>query len=133
MLNKMIIIGNVGGDPEMRYIPSGDAVTNFSVAVNERWGSAEDRKEKTTWFKVTAWRKLAEICNQYVTKGMSVYVEGRLSADTYDRRDGGTGLSLEINAQTVLFLSRSEDGGGQTPRQQAAAARAVDPDEEMPW
>ena len=88
-LNKMIVIGNVGSDPEMRYTPNGSAVTNFSVAANRRYTTAEgEQREETEWFRVAAWNRLAETCNQYVTKGMKIYVEGRLSSSPYITRDG---------------------------------------------
>ena len=88
-LNKMIVIGNVGSDPEMRYTPNGSAVTNFSVAANRRYTTAEgEQREETEWFRVAAWNRLAETCNQYVTKGMKIYVEGRLRSSPYITRDG---------------------------------------------
>ena len=84
-LNKMIVIGNVGTDPEMRYTPNGNAVTSFRIATNYRYTTSEgEQKEETEWFTVTAWNRLAEQCNQYVTKGMKVYAEGRLKKRIMD-------------------------------------------------
>jgi single-strand DNA-binding protein len=113
MYHKIIIVGNLGRDPEMRFIPSGQAVTSFSVAVTDGFG---DRK-KTIWFKVSAWDKQAETCNNFLKKGSKVLVEGRINADdsgnprTWSRQDGSTSASYEITAQTVRFLSSRGDGG----------------------
>jgi len=112
MYHKIIIVGNLGRDPEMRFIPSGQAVTSFSVAVTDGFG---DRK-KTIWFKVSAWDKQAETCNNFLKKGSKVLVEGRMNADdsgnprTWSRQDGSTSASYEITAQTVRFLSSRGDG-----------------------
>jgi len=101
-----MIIGNVGRDPEMRYTPQGTAVTSFSVAVSRSWSPKEgDQREETDWFRVTAWNKLAEICNQYVTKGQRVYVEGRVSVRTWDGNDGQKHASMELNASDLMMLS----------------------------
>jgi len=110
---KIVIVGNLGRDPEMRYTPSGQAVTSFSVAVNESYTAANGEKVKRTiWFRVTAWGKQAEICNQYLKKGQSVLVDGRMSADPvtggpkiWTKQDGSAGSSFEITAATVRFLS----------------------------
>ena len=99
-LNKLTIIGNVGTDPEMRFTPNGNAVTSFSVATNRRYKDTDE----TTWFKVVAWGKLAETCNQYVSKGMSVYVEGSVTLRQWG--DNNSKAGLEVNAQQVIFLSR---------------------------
>ena len=88
----------------MRYTQQGDAVTNFSVAVSY--------KELTTWYRVSAWRKLAETCEKYVTKGMKVYVDGRLDVETYTRKDGGMGVSLNLTANNVTFMSRGDQQQG---------------------
>jgi len=110
MYHTIIVVGNVGKDAEMRYTPSGAAVTSFSVAANNQYTSSSGEQVKeTVWFRVSAWGKLAEICNQYVKKGMLVLVEGRLNADP---QTGGPRLwgdpvraSIEITAGTVRFLS----------------------------
>lgn len=120
MYHTIVIAGNVGRDPEMRYTPSGSAVTSFSVAVSDGFGE----KKKTIWFRVSAWEKLAETCNNYLKKGSKVLVEGRLNATetgnprTYNRQDGTTAASFEVTANVVRFLSsraesdESEDIGG---------------------
>jgi single-strand DNA-binding protein len=118
MYHALIIVGNVGKDAEMRYTPSGQAVTSFSVATNRSYttGGGEQVKE-TIWFRVTAWGKQAEICNQYVKKGMKVLVEGMLSPDKttggpriWNKNDGTPASSFEVNASTVRFLSGGERG-----------------------
>lgn len=107
MYQKIIIIGNLGRDPEMRYTPEGSPVTSFSVATSRRFGD----KEETTWFRVTVWNKQAETCNQYLHKGSKVLVEGRLRPDNngnpnvFQRKDGTWGASYEITADTVRFLT----------------------------
>lgn len=112
MLNKMLVIGNVGRDPEMRYTPSGSAVTSFSVATGRSYTTRDgERHEETEWFRVTAWNRLAETCNQFVVKGMKVYVEGRLKSDSWVGNDGQTRFRNEIIAQQVTFLSRPQGGG----------------------
>ena len=120
---KIIITGNLGRDPEMRYTPSGQAVTSFSVAVNESYTNANGEKiKKTIWFRVTAWGKQAEICNQYLKKGQQVLVDGRMSADpntggpkVWTKQDGTSGSSFEITAATVRFLSTRNEGGDSGP------------------
>ena len=112
MLNKMLVIGNVGRDPEMRYTPNGSAVTSFSLAVNRRYTPPNgEAQEETEWFDVTAWNRLAETCNNYVTRGMKVYVEGRLRSRSWVGQDGQTRFRNEIVANTVTFLNRPQGGG----------------------
>jgi len=111
--HTIIIAGNLGNDPEMRYTPDGTAVCDFSVAVNDSFTNREgERIDRTIWFRVTTWRKLAETCNAYLKKGRKVLVEGRLVADPntggpkiWERQDGSSGANFEITAQTVRFLS----------------------------
>ena len=113
MLNKMLVIGNVGRDPEMRYTPSGSAVTSFSLAVNRRYTPPNgEPQEETEWFDITAWNRLAETCNNYVTRGMKVYVEGRLRSRSWVGQDGQTRFRNEIVANTVTFLNRPQGSGG---------------------
>ena len=111
-MNKVIVIGNVGNDPEMRYTPNGAAVTSFRVATNRRWTSADgEQHEETEWFRVNAWNRLAETCNQYVTKGMKVYVEGRLQSRPWISNEGEPRAGNEINAFEVQFLNRPGQPG----------------------
>ena len=108
-----IIIGNVGREPEMRYTQSGVAVCDFSVAVSRRWTdrTSNEQREKTTWFKVSAWRGLAETANQYVHKGMQIMVTGEVEASAYTGQDGTPRASLEITARDIQFLGRRGEGG----------------------
>jgi len=110
-LNKIIVIGNLGRDPEMRYTPSGQSVTSFSIATNRRFTVGGEQREETDWFNVSAWGRLSELCNQYLTKGQQVYVEGRLHLRSYEARDGQTRWVNEISLTDVQFLSRSSGAG----------------------
>ena len=104
-LSKVILVGNLGSDPEMRYTPNGKAVTSFRMATNHRYTtSAGETREETNWFRVSVWGKPAEQCNQFLSKGRQVYVEGRLHARNWEGQDGQTRTSLEVTADRVLFL-----------------------------
>jgi single-strand DNA-binding protein len=121
MFQTIILAGNLGRDPEMRYTPSGQAVTSFSVATNRQWTNSNGELIKeTVWFRVSAWGKMAETCNQYLKKGSKVLVEGRLTADAtsggpriWTGQDGQPRASFEVSAQTVRFLSSRGEGGDQ--------------------
>jgi single-strand DNA-binding protein len=124
MFHTIIVVGNVGRDPEMRYTPSGQAVTSFSVASNRRYTSSNgEQVNETIWFRISAWGKQAEICNQYLKKGSRVLVEGRLTPDKtsggpriWQKQDGTSAASYEVTAQTVRFLTtRGESEGGAAP------------------
>ena len=121
-MNKITIIGHLGRDPEMRYTPQGTAVTDFSVATSRAYtdGTGE-RREETDWFRVSAWRQLAELCNQYLQKGSLVYVEGRLHVRTYEANDGSTRFSSERTA--MKSVSKSPDGTASTARQRFGSGR----------
>jgi len=104
-VNKMIIIGNLGSEPEMRFTPNGNPVTSFRVATNWRYTTSQgERREETEWFTVVAWNRLAEQCNQFLTKGRLIYVEGRLRSRTWDGQDGEKRSRNEIVADHVTFL-----------------------------
>jgi len=110
--NKIIVIGNLGRDPELRYTPQGTAVCNFSIATNEKKrDKTGDLQDITTWFRVTLWSKQAENASKYLTKGSSVYIEGRLRVEEWSDRDGKNRFTLEVNATDMQFLSggRSEE------------------------
>ena len=111
-MNKITVIGNLGRDPEMRYTPSGQTVTSFSVASSRRYTTNGEQREETEWFNVSAWGRLAETCNQYLTKGQQVYVEGRLRSRTYQANDGQTRFSNDIFLTDVQFLGNRGGGGG---------------------
>jgi single-strand DNA-binding protein len=136
MYQKLILIGRLGRDPEMRYTQDGTPVTSFSVATDRRWTDASGQKQqKTTWFKISAWRKLAETCNQYLTKGKQVLVEGELSEPKpYQKRDGTWGASLDVRAINVKFLGSREEGAGPaaTDEEGPAGGVAIE-DEEIPF
>lgn len=104
MYQQTTIVGNLGQDPEMRFTPSGVPVTNFTVAVNERWTSEDGPQERTTWYRVTCWRRLAETTNQYLTKGRQVMAIGRVEASAWLDRDGEARATLELTAREVKFL-----------------------------
>lgn len=106
-LCKVMIIGNLGRDPEMRYTATGKPVTSFTVAVNRNYSTPEgERKEETEWFRVTAWDRLAETCNEVLAKGRKVYVEGRLQTRTWEGQDGQKRTSIEIIASNMILLDR---------------------------
>ncbi len=106
-LNKAMIIGNLGGDPEMRFTSAGNPVTTFNVATNRVYNTPDgERKEETEWFTIVTWTRLAETCNQYLTKGQKVYVEGRLHNRTWEGQDGVKRSRVEITAERVIFLDR---------------------------
>ena len=106
-LNKVMIIGNLGSEPEMRFTPNGNPVTSFRVATNRVYTTAEgERREETEWFTVVAWNRLAEQCNQFLTKGRLVYAEGRLHTRTWESQDGQKHYRTEIVANRVIFLDR---------------------------
>lgn len=110
-LCKATIIGNLGGDPEVRYTPDGRPFTTFNVACSRTYTTiAGERREETQWFRVTAWAKLGEICSQFLMKGKKVYVEGRLSSRSWDGADGQKRFSLEINANEMQMLDTRPRG-----------------------
>ncbi len=112
MFQQCIIIGNLGRDPEMRFTPDGTPVTNFNVAVNRRWTNADGSQgEKTTWFRVTCWRRLAETTNQYLRKGSAVMVIGEIEASAFLGQDGQPRAMLELTARDVRFLPRGTGAG----------------------
>ena len=106
-LNKVMIIGNLGSEPEMRFTPNGNPVTSFRVATNRVYTTPEgERKEETEWFTVVAWGKLAEQCNQFLTKGRLVYAEGRLHTRTWEGQEGQKHYRSEVVANRVTFLDK---------------------------
>jgi len=111
-INKAILIGNLGADPEARSTQSGSAVTNFRIATNEKWTGRDGQpQERTEWHRIVTFGRLAEICRDYLSKGRQVYVEGRIQTRQWDDRDGNKRYTTEIVAQTVQFLGRGGEGG----------------------
>jgi single-strand DNA-binding protein len=138
MFHTILIVGNVGKEPEMRYTPTGQAVTSFSVATNRQYtaGNGEQVKE-TIWFRVTTWGKQAETCKQFVHKGSKVLVEGRLIPDKatggpriWQHQDGSAGASFEVTAGTVRFLSSRGEGGEHAPAPEGMEIPSDNPEEE---
>jgi len=125
-LNKVMIIGRLGQDPELKHTPTGTAVCNFSVATSESWNDKSGQKqEKTEWHRVVVWNKLAELCNQYLNKGKQVFVEGKLQTRSWDDKDGQKKYTTEILASTVQFLSNnSAQAGASTSPSQSAGGRS---------
>lgn len=119
-MNKIIIIGNLGRDPELNYTPSGTAVTKFSVADSRRWRDKQsgEQREETTWFNIVAWNQLAETCNQYLHKGSKVYIEGRMTSRKYTDKDGNERTAWDVSALEMQMLDPkgqsqgSGSGGG---------------------
>lgn len=141
MLQKLILIGNLGNDPEMRYMTDGTAVTNFSLATNKRWTdkATGEPVEQTAWFRIAVWGKQAETVNQYLEKGRQVYVEGEITPDpktggprTFTRQDGTVGAAYDVRAFNVRFLSGSKEnaaGEGQSYNSQSGQTEPVEEDE----
>ena len=113
-VNKVILIGNVGSDPELKYTNNGAGVSNFSVATNESWmdKNTNERQERTEWHRIVAWGRLAEICNQYLRKGSKVYIEGRLQTRSWEDQNGQKRYTTEIVAAEMQMLDSREDGAG---------------------
>jgi single-strand DNA-binding protein len=128
VFQQIIIVGNLGADPEMRYTPDGTPVTNFRVAVSRRWtGPDGTQGEKTWWFRVACWRKLAETTKQYLSKGRQVMVIGEVDASAWMGQDGQPRASLEITARDVRFL------GGRPPTEEGYAADTPGEEEDIPF
>ena len=131
-VNKVILIGNLGRDPELRYTQSGQAVANFTLATAERFSTREgERQERTEWHRIVAWGRTAELCAQYLSKGRSVYVEGRLQTREWEDKEGQKRRTTEIVAQTVQFLGGREGGAG-APRAGGAEAAPVEDEAQGP-
>jgi single-strand DNA-binding protein len=112
-VNKVILIGNLGKAPELRFTPSGQAVANFTIATNESWNDKSGQKqERTEWHRIVVWGKLAELCGQYLSKGRQCYVEGRLQTREWNDKEGKKNYTTEIVAQTVQFLGGKGEGAG---------------------
>jgi single-strand DNA-binding protein len=126
-VNKVILVGNLGRDPELRYTAGGQPVASFSVATNERWNDREGKpQERTEWHRIVVWGKQAENCANHLHKGRTVYIEGRLQTREWEDREGRKRQTTEIVAQTVQFLDRRE-AGREAPARGAGAPAAVAP------
>lgn len=123
MFQELILVGNLGDEPQMRYTPAGIAVANFSLAVNKVWSDANgQRQEKTTWFRVSAWRKQAELVSQYLHKGSRVLVRGEVECRAYADKQGQPAASMEVTADMIRFLTPK----GEIEATQSAAASVAD-------
>jgi single-strand DNA-binding protein len=128
-VNKVILIGNLGRDPEVKYTPSGAAVANFNIATNESWTSKDGKKEeRTEWHKIVVWSKLAELCGEYLSKGRPVYIEGRLQTREYEAKDGGKRYVTEVIAQSIQFLGGGEGKASVRTEQSEAAPMEIGDD-----
>jgi single-strand DNA-binding protein len=122
-INKVILIGNLGSDPEVRYTPDGTAVANFNIATSDEWTDKDsgERKKRTEWHRIVAWRRLGEICGEYLSKGKQVYVEGKLQTRSWEK-DGVTRYTTEVIASDVQFLGSRNAGdtfkSSESPRSQ---------------
>ena len=125
MYQQTTIVGNLGQNPEMRFTPSGVPVTNFTVAVNERWNTEDGPQERTTWYRVTCWRRLAETTNQYLKKGRQVMVVGRVEASAWKDKDGEARATLELTARDVKFLGTNGDGPADQTESDPAEEEAI--------
>ena len=133
-LNKVMIIGNVGADPEMRFTPNGNPVTSFRVATNRAYTTPNgERKQETEWFTVVAWNRLAENCNQFLTKGRLVYAEGRFHTRSWEGQDGQKRTRTELIANRVLFLDKQ--GVAPLPGEggEEAGAAVAESDDDFPF
>ncbi len=122
-INKVILIGRLGSDPEVRYTPSGVAVANFNIATSEEWKDKDsgEKKERTEWHRIVVWRRLGEICGEYLSKGRQVYIEGRLQTRDWEDRDGNKRYTTEIVATDVQFLGSRDSSESARPRSTGSA------------
>lgn len=112
-VNKVILLGRLGNNPEIRYTPNGQAVANFSIATSESWNDKSGQKqERTEWHRIVVWAKLAELCGQYLAKGRQVYIEGKLQTRQWDDKDGNKRYTTEVVAATVQFLGAAANSSG---------------------
>ena len=135
-LNKVMIIGNLGRDPEMRYTSSGRPVTSFSVATSRSWTTAEgERRTETEWFNIVAWANLAEICNKYLKKGHQVYIEGRLQTRHWEDEEGNKRVATEVVAREMIMLNEKRDKteGASEPDSDNEEAYPAGDEEEFPF
>ncbi len=124
-VNKVILIGNLGRDPELRYTQNGQAVVNFTLATSENWTDKNgERVERTEWHRIVVWGRVGELCAQYLSKGRTVYIEGRIQTREWEDKDGNKRNTTEINAQTVQFLGGPRGDGGGAQSSQSGGSRS---------
>jgi len=145
-VNKVILVGNLGRDPELRYTPNGQPVANFSIATSESWNKKDGsgREERTEWHRIVAWGRTAELCAQYLAKGRTVYIEGRLQTREWENKEGQKQRTTEIVAQTVQFIGSGPgargaqagsagSGAGGAPMGGGGGFEGPPPDDEIPF
>ncbi|UCF04085.1 MAG: single-stranded DNA-binding protein [bacterium] len=140
-VNKVILIGNLGSDPELRHTPNGTPVANFRIATNEVFTNREgERDQRTEWHRIVAFGRLAEICGQYLKKGKQVYIEGRLRTREWEDQSGNRRFTTEINATQMVMLGRAGDAGfvpgeepQESPPEESQAAVGSDDDDDLPF
>ncbi len=139
-INKVILIGNLGQDPELKYLQSGDAVCNFSIATTESWKDRDgNQQDRTEWHNIVAYKRLAEICGEYLKKGKPVYIEGKIRTRSWEDQNGVKRYTTEIIVDQMQMLGRRDDDAGQTSyspqqnKQQPKASPAIDDDDDLPF
>ncbi|MBI3753195.1 MAG: single-stranded DNA-binding protein [Deltaproteobacteria bacterium] len=136
-LNKVMLIGNLGADPEIKYTPSGTAIANFRIATSERWKDKDGKvQERTEWHRIVTFGKLAETCGEYLAKGKQVYIEGRIQTRSWDDKDGNKKYMTEIVAGTMQMLGRADTGGATGPAAPGDSTVIPDPqptEEDVPF
>ena len=134
-VNKAILIGNLGRDPELRYTQNGQAVVNFTLATSERWtDKTGEKQERTEWHRIVAWGKTGELCAEYLSKGRNVYIEGRIQTREWEDKEGAKRWTTEINAQTVQFLGAPRGGEGMPGDTAASPPQpSSPPDDDIPF
>lgn len=136
-VNKVILVGRLGRDPEVKYTPSGVAVANFSMATSEEWKDRDsgEKKERTEWHRIVAWRRLGEICGEYLRKGSQIYIEGKLQTRDWEDRDGNKRYTTEIVAQNMQMLdSPAREGRAQSEEERYPVEEPVSiPDDDIPF
>jgi len=136
-VNKVILVGRLGKDPEVRYTPSGAAVANFTIATSEEWKDKDsgEKQERTEWHRVVAWRRLGEICGEYLHKGSQVYIEGRLQTESWEDREGNKRYTTKIVAQTMQMLgSPRKEGKAESVEERYPDEEPISiPDDDIPF
>ena len=135
-VNKVILVGRLGRDPEVRYTPSGTAVANFSIATSEQWTNKDgEKQERTEWHKIVAWKRLGEICGEYLHKGSQIYIEGRLQTRDWEDRDGNKRYTTEVIAQNMQMLgSANKEGRAETTDERFPVEEPITvPEDDIPF
>jgi len=136
-VNKVILVGRLGRDPEVRYTPNGVAIANFSIATSEEWKDKDtgEKQERTEWHRIVAWRRLGEICGEYLHKGSQIYIEGRLQTRDWEDRDGNKRYTTEIVAQNMQMLGKpSREGRAESQEERYPAEEPISiPDDDIPF